>query len=185
MADPISLTSGLLTLVVFAFQSGKTLYQAFESIQNSPRTVRELRDELKALNDVLSSLEETVKQTETKLSALELPLLSCGKACEEFALVVAKCTTHSDGSRRSFRDWAKLNYMGKDIAQFRNLIAGYKSTIMIALGDANMYVRSQLSETILTNHPQSYGHRDCRASQRIQRDDQEHCDRFRRASARG
>jgi hypothetical protein len=167
MADPISLSSGLLTLVVFAFQSGKTLYQTFESIQNNARTVRELKDELIALNDVLKSLEETVQQTETKLSALKLPLLSCGKACEEFALVVAKCTAHSNGSRISFRDWARLNYMGKDIAGFRSLIAGYKSTIMIALADANMYVQSRLSQTMLMNHPQSYGHRDCRSSQQI------------------
>ncbi len=138
MADPISLGSGLLTLVVFALQSSKTLYQAFESFQNHGRTVRELKEELMALNEVLQSLQATVDQTDTRLSALKLPLLSCGKACAEFAAVIARCTLHYNGSRKSFRDWARLSYMGKDIVGFRSLMAGYKSTITIALGDANM-----------------------------------------------
>jgi len=30
--------------------------------------------------------------------------------------------------------------MGDDIAGFKNMLAGYKSTISIALGDANLYV---------------------------------------------
>ncbi|KAH9203539.1 hypothetical protein DL95DRAFT_529608 [Leptodontidium sp. 2 PMI_412] len=69
---------------------------------------------------------------------LRLPLLRCGKACEDFEALIVKCTTHSGGSKTSFRDWAKLKYMGDDIVGFKNMLAGYKSTIMIALGDANM-----------------------------------------------
>jgi hypothetical protein len=140
IGDPISLGSGLLTLVIFAFQSSKTLTEALEGIQNNSRAVRELKEELNALDVVLKSLEGSVQQTETSLSSLELPLLSCGKACEEFTSVIIKYTTHPDGSSTSVRDWARLNFMRKDIDGFRSLIAGYKSTIAIALADANMYV---------------------------------------------
>ncbi|RMZ88376.1 hypothetical protein DV736_g4396, partial [Chaetothyriales sp. CBS 134916] len=52
--------------------------------------------------------------------------------------MVKKCTTHSDGSRTSLRDWVKFNFMGKDITSFTTLVSGYKATIMIALGDANL-----------------------------------------------
>lgn len=138
MADPISLSSGVLALALFAFQSSKTLYQAFGSFQNYGRNIRDLKEELQALNEVLQSLEETLKNNADRLSALKRPLFSCGRACEEFAPMVARCTAHSNKSRTSVRDWAKLSYMGKDIAGFRNLMAGYKSTIAIALGDANM-----------------------------------------------
>ncbi|KAH8751160.1 hypothetical protein BGZ57DRAFT_775119, partial [Hyaloscypha finlandica] len=41
-------------------------------------------------------------------------------------------------NRTSFRDWAKLRYMGDNIDGFRQLLAGYKSTIIIALTDANL-----------------------------------------------
>jgi Fungal N-terminal domain of STAND proteins len=125
-----------LTLVVSALQSSKSLYQAFDSLQYNGRTVRELKEELVALNEVLQLLQETVNRTDTGLSALELPLSSCAEACAEFAVVVARCTT--ERSRSSFRDWARLSYLGKDIAGFRLLVAGYKSTITIALADANM-----------------------------------------------
>jgi len=69
---------------------------------------------------------------------LKLPLLRCGKACKDFEVVIARCSAHSNGPRTSFRDWARLKYLGNDIAGFKNMLAAYKSTISIALGDANM-----------------------------------------------
>ena len=138
MADPISITSGILALAAFALQSSKSLYQAVESFQSNRRTVRELREELEALDGVLQSLHQAAANSDTSLTGLKLPLFRCGKACRDFEAVITKCTSHSGGSRTSFRDWAKLKYMGDDIVGFKNMLAGYKSTISIALGDANL-----------------------------------------------
>jgi hypothetical protein len=138
MAEAIGIASALLTLADFALRSSKSLYQTVKSFQNNQRTIRELKEELEALSDVLQSLHQTASNSNVDLSALRLPLLRCGKACSEFEAVISKCTAHSDGSRKSFRDWAKLKYMGDDIAGFKNMLAGYKSTISIALGDANL-----------------------------------------------
>lgn len=136
--DPISLSSGLLTLVVFAFQSSKVLYDIVDSFQSNKKTVRGLKEELEALNEALQSLQELLTRTDVDLSALKKPLLRCGKACKDFEAVILKCTANSKGDRTSFRDWARLQYMGSDIDGFRDMLAGYKSTIIIALGDANM-----------------------------------------------
>jgi hypothetical protein len=138
MAETIGIASGLLTLAGFALGSSKSLYQTVKSFQNNQRTIRELREELEALNGVLQSLHQTVANTNADLTSLKLPLFRCGKACKEFEAVISKCTAHSDGSRKSFRDWAKLKYMGDDIVGFKNMLAGYKSTVSIALGDANL-----------------------------------------------
>jgi alkylation response protein AidB-like acyl-CoA dehydrogenase len=138
MADPIGTASGLLALTVFAFQASTQLYQLIASFQNNQRVVRELREELEALLVVLKSLQETADSTDTGLSTLKLPLLRCGKACKDFESVISKCMAHSSGPRTSFRDWAKLKYMGNDIVGFKNMLAVYKSTISIALGDANL-----------------------------------------------
>jgi hypothetical protein len=140
MAEPIGIASGLLALSVFAFQSSVSLYQAVESFQSTKRTIRELKEELEALDGVLQSLQQAAVDNSTDLISLNLPLLRCGRACRDFEAVIIKCTAHSGGSRTSFRDWAKLTYMGNDIAGFKNMLAGYKSTISIALGDANLYV---------------------------------------------
>jgi len=140
MAEPISLASGIVTLATFAFTSSVSLFQVVESFQNNQRTIRELKEELEALNGVLLSLQEAAATNGASLQGLNLPLLRCGKACKDFEAVIIKCTAHSGGSRASFRDWAKLKYMGDDIAGFRDMLAGYKSTISIVLGDAKLFV---------------------------------------------
>jgi hypothetical protein len=139
MADPISLSSGLVALVMFALKSSTLLYDTVQSYRSHPKNVRDLEDELEALAGVLRALSETVEQNKaTDYTALKLPLFRCGNACNEFDEVIAKCSSHSGGSRTSFRDWAKLRYMGDGIDEFRRMLAGYKSTINIALADANL-----------------------------------------------
>jgi len=136
--DPISATSAFLTLVGAALQASTVLYQTVRSFQTSRRSIRELGDELEALHGVLQSLLELAERTDNDFTALNLPLVQCSKACTEFEALIVKCTKHSGGSRSSFRDWAKLVYMGDDITAFKNTLSTYKSTIMIALGDANL-----------------------------------------------
>lgn len=139
MAEPIGLASGLLALASFAFQSSLTLYNTLRSFQSHPKRVRDLLEELETLSGVLSPLNETISATtDEALSALDLPLLRCGNSCKEFEQEIIKCTSRSVGRRTSFRDWAKLKYMGEDIDGFRRLLAGYKLTISIALTDANL-----------------------------------------------
>jgi len=139
MAEPIGITSGLLTLATVAFQSSVTLFQTIQSFQSHLTRVRDLSEEIEALTHVLASLAETIQgTTDLELSALELPLQRCGNACKEFEAELIKCSARSGGTRTSFRDWAKLKYMGDNIDGFKQLVAGYKSTIIIALTDANM-----------------------------------------------
>jgi hypothetical protein len=128
MADPISI----------ALQSSKSLYQVVESFQNNRRAIRELIEKLEALDGVLQSLHQEAANGNADLTGLELPLVRCGKVCRDFEAVITKCTAHSGGSRTTFRDWGKLNYMGDDIVGFKNMLTGYKSIISIALGDANL-----------------------------------------------
>lgn len=142
MAEAVGLASGLLTLVIFASKSSVTLFQTIQSFKNHPKRVRELAEELESLVGVLQSLEETIRSTkDIDLSALQLPLGRCGKACEEFEQELLKCSARS-GDRASFRDWAKLKYLGDNIDEFRRSLAVYNAAITVALTDANLYVFS-------------------------------------------
>jgi hypothetical protein len=136
MADPVSLASGLLALVIFTHKSCVTLYTTIQGIKSHPKRVRDLVDELTTLNGVLETLTDTLKSdTNVDLSALDLPLRRCGNACNEFLQELQKCCSRSGGDKQSFRDWAKLKYMGDNIDEFKNSLAAYKSTILIALTD--------------------------------------------------
>jgi hypothetical protein len=140
MADPISVASGLLTLVTFGLKASTSLYQTIKGYNSHQRNVRELREELEALTSVLGSLSQAVADAEADFVALKIPLLRCGNACRDFEAIIVKCAGHSGGPHTSFRDWARLKYMGDDVTGFKNMLAGYKSTITIALCNANLYV---------------------------------------------
>ncbi|KAK4140189.1 uncharacterized protein C8A04DRAFT_40126 [Dichotomopilus funicola] len=147
MAEIIGISSGLVALVGFALKSSTLLYDTVQSYRSHPKNVRDLVDELEALDVVLRALSETVEQTkDTDFTALKLPLLRCGNACKDFGELIAKCSSRSGGSKTSFRDWAKLKYMGDGIDEFRRMLAGYKSTINIALADANLRQSSVTTE---------------------------------------
>lgn len=139
MADPISLASGVLTLAVFAHKSCLTLYTTIQSFKTHPKRVRDLTEELQALIGVLESLSDTMRfHTDVDIPALDLPLRRCSSACDEFLAELQKCCSRSGGDRQSFRDWAKLRYMGDDMNDFKDSLAAYKSTINIALQDVQL-----------------------------------------------
>jgi hypothetical protein len=134
MAEAISLASGLLAIVIFAHKSCLTLYSTIQSYKTHTKRVRDLVDELETLIGVLESLTDTVKtNSDDTLSVLDLPLRRCGHACTEFLQELEKCCSRSGADKQSFRDWAKLRYMGDNIDEFKDALAGYKSTITIAL----------------------------------------------------
>ena len=139
MAEPIGLASGVLALATFAFHCSVSLYETVNSFRSHPKRVRDLLAELEALSAVLAPLVDLVKSNSgVDLSCLELPLLRCGNICKDFRQEVLKCASRSNSTSTSFRDWARLTYMGNDIVDFRDLLAGYKATINIALTDANL-----------------------------------------------
>lgn len=139
MAEAIGMASGLLTLTAFAFKSSVALYNTVQSFNSHQKRVIDLLEELQGLTGILGPLNERVRATtDAELSALDLPLQRCGNACKEFEEILLKCQSRSGGSRTSFRDWAKLKYMGEDIDGFRRHLSGYKLTINIALTDANL-----------------------------------------------
>jgi hypothetical protein len=141
MAEAIGVTSGLLTLAAFAFKSSVTLYQTVQSFQNHPEAVQDLLRELEALQGALRSLTETVGAAkEADLSALNLPLKRCGTACHDFEQRLLSCASQSGSARANFRAWARLRYLGDDVDSFRRTLAGYKSTILIAITDVTLYV---------------------------------------------
>lgn len=141
MAEPISLASHLLAIVIFAHQSCLTLFSTIQSFKTHPKRVRDLVQQLRALISVLELLIDTVNSnTDTNLSVLNLPLQRCGNACNEFLQELLRCYSRSGGDKQSFRDWARLMYMGDNIDDFMGSLAAYQSTITIALMDVELLV---------------------------------------------
>ncbi|KAH7175959.1 hypothetical protein EDB81DRAFT_633294, partial [Dactylonectria macrodidyma] len=135
--DPVS---SVLGVAGFALTAIMTLHRNIRSLQSQNRDARALKDELSDLTGVLSSLLETIASNPTlDFEALRGPLQRCGNACEEYGKIIARCTKNSsDISRPSVLDWIKQKYLQGDINDFRAMLAAHKTTINIALVNANL-----------------------------------------------
>jgi hypothetical protein len=138
MADPFSTTLAVLSAISVVTKSVIAFSKAIEGLRAHYKTMQDLWAELTALETVLLSLHEALESDPARFSLLAFPLERCGQACDQFSLVIKKCTVHSDGSRPSIRDWATLKYMDSDISGFLRMLDGYKMTICIALETVNM-----------------------------------------------
>ncbi|KAF5663480.1 hypothetical protein FHETE_7488 [Fusarium heterosporum] len=139
MSDPLSIASALIAIVTATLQSSKILYETIRSFRNHQTAVSDLVRELKGLESVLCPLQDHVRADETAFLPLKFPLIQCREACVRFQALVEKSSRRTQGaSRTSFRDWARLTFMNGDVVSFKELLAGYKSTITIALADANL-----------------------------------------------
>ncbi|KAJ3530994.1 hypothetical protein NM208_g9076 [Fusarium decemcellulare] len=138
MGDPLSVTSGLIAIVTATVQASIVLHKTVQSFRNHQITVERLTRELADLTSVLQSLAYHVEVDEKPFLPLKFPLHQCRQACTDFKQLIDKSTRHSGNQRTSFRDWARLSYMSSDVTGFTEMLAGYKSTINIALADATL-----------------------------------------------
>lgn len=115
MAEVVGTASAIATFVTLALQSSIVLYQTVQSLQSRDKAIRELRQELEALQGVLQALKESTGNLDVDLASLEQPLKRCNNACDDFNTLIKRCTSHSTEDRSSKRDWVKLRYMGEDI----------------------------------------------------------------------
>ncbi len=140
MADPLTVASGVVALVTFGVQSSSSLLQLIKDFKRAPSTVRQLKEELEALVAVLQCLSTTIDNAESDFTALETPLRQCSKACQNFEALLSQFAGPHGRPKTSFQDWAKLKYLGSDINGFKDMIAGYKATISVALCNFNLSV---------------------------------------------
>lgn len=95
MADPLSITAGIVGLIGFALQGSLAICKAIDGLRTSKKEIRELKKELEAFCVVLQSVHEAAANYHQELRVLELPLRQCGKACQELEEIVTKCVERS------------------------------------------------------------------------------------------
>lgn len=149
--DPVSLTCSVIALVQFAFSSSVALTTTIRSLQGHDKRTLALKRELIDLAAVLESLRQTIESNPgLDFDALKSPLHRCGNACTEYGELIGRFTKHSgSGTWGNVRDWVKQKYLQGDVTDFKDMLAGYKATINIAVANVNMYVHSADSRCLL------------------------------------
>ena len=140
MAEAVGLASGLLTLVVFAFDASKSLYEAISGFKSRRQTIKDVQADLEALITVLATIRERAQHTQEvmKLELLQRPLECCATTCQEMREMLDACMSHSKDGQASVRDWLKMQYREKSFDDMKNRLSSYKTTLVIAFQSINM-----------------------------------------------
>jgi hypothetical protein len=150
MAEPVGLAASVITVAVLAHDSSKKLFELINDFRDASQTLSDLRVDLEAVQQLLQSLMNALKDTDnvilsdglkTFLLDLKPSMEACSKACDEFAAKLEKITSHSTKNLVSPWDKVRLLFEEKRIAAFRYRRGSHKLTISIALGLATMYVK--------------------------------------------
>lgn len=149
MTDPLSVSAGVIAVVALAYNSSKALYEFVKDIHGAPKTLKDLKVDLEALQQVLNSLRAKLDGVPNAnlsdslkwlLDDINPPLEGCAEACEEFHTRLMKITPNSNESHTSFRNKVKLQFQDKDIVAFRYRLGSYKATLNVALSFASLCV---------------------------------------------
>lgn len=137
MADPLSIAAGIIAIITATIQSSTALYDTIESFKNYPQRVKDLLKQLSSLTQTLDSLRELSEQDESVGVSLKVPLRECGATCDGFGrLLSVHRRKLSNG--KVFSAWMHLKFRNGDVVNFMETLTVYKSTIAIAIADANL-----------------------------------------------
>lgn len=140
MAEAVGLASGLLTLIIFAYDKSKSLYEAVSSFKSQRKTIKDVLADLGSLVTVLEKINEQAQRSQEveRLEPLREPLNCCATTCHEMHEMLDACTTHSKEGWDSVRDWLNMRYHEKSFEDMKKRLASFKSTLSIAFESINM-----------------------------------------------
>ncbi|KAF2278228.1 uncharacterized protein EI97DRAFT_499725, partial [Westerdykella ornata] len=137
MAEP---ASAIITLIVFAYNASKSLYEAVDSFQSQRQTIKDVLSDLGALTTVLETIRAKAESSQEagSLEVLRKPLDCCAKTCQEMHEMLNECTKHSKDGQTSVRLWLKMRWHEKSFDVMKNRLSSYKSTLVIAFQVINI-----------------------------------------------
>ena len=150
MTDPLSITFGVVGTTAVVLHSVKKLRSFIESIEGAPTAVTRISNDLKALTNVLETLETKAKDpnfgdVDSRASILKLinePLNNCGGIIEVISQKLQPFVKPTkEASKTKWKSFL-FAYREKDFKDLQSLLLSYKSSVEIALSAATLYVTS-------------------------------------------
>lgn len=115
MADPLSITAGVVGIIVPALQGTRLLLDDLQCIIDAPKALETLKTDLSSVEMALTSL-RAVKDVEWELlgdpvvKQSKAAIHTCTEACELFRADLQRWTKHSDEGKLSLKDRANVGF---------------------------------------------------------------------------
>ena len=150
MADPFSLTVGVLAVVQTAAATAEKLYDFGKTVYGAKDEMRSLNEKANSLRVVLQSISEAFQDPKfqkyvadnpkvlQKLENLGPPLTECNKSMTKFLDTLNKNTEDSGSGARRFVQSVKWYYIKDDIIATRDELADTRDTCTFAFTGMNV-----------------------------------------------
>jgi TPP-dependent trihydroxycyclohexane-1,2-dione (THcHDO) dehydratase len=116
MADPLSISAGVVGIIVPALHGSRVLLDELCRNIDAPKIFERLKTNLQSVEMALTSL-RAVKDTEWELlgdsvaEQSKATIESCTEACKSFRTDIKLWTKHSDGKKLSWKDRANVGFL--------------------------------------------------------------------------
>ncbi|PQE05942.1 Cytochrome P450 protein [Rutstroemia sp. NJR-2017a BBW] len=148
MADPLSVTAGVVGIVVPALHGVRLLLEDLQQLRDASKTVKRLTENVQAVDTALQLL-KGVEEREWKLlgddvaQESKVTISSCTQACDTFRANLQRWTRHSSDGKLVMQDRAKVALLKKaEINTMVEQLANCKLTINTVVSIATFSVRN-------------------------------------------
>ena len=144
MADPLSVTAGIVGIAVPALHGTRLLLNDLESIREAPKTIQRLTDDVRAVEGTLSLIQGIDDREWAHLGTAiagqsETTIDSCKKACDVFRTDLQRWTKHSNDGTLTWQDRTVVGFFKKDqIKAISEQLQNCKLTIGNVVGVATL-----------------------------------------------
>jgi hypothetical protein len=143
MADPLSVTAGIVGVVGFALHSAKRLHDFIDSLRDAPHDIAAISKDLKALYEVLgilAGMQHELARNAALCECLLSPLDNCVDIFEEFTITLHRYSHTTREGALKVRTWKQIPWAFKDteIQRFRDTLLTYKASMSLAISVVNL-----------------------------------------------
>lgn len=149
MADPLSITAGVIGITVPALHATRLLLNDLRKISEAPSAVGALCEDVSFVEGTLESLEAVSQQQWTALGVTvteqsKHAITACTASCTEFRNDLQRWTRHSTEHGFSWRDRFSLGFFRENqIKAMSEQLQKYRTTLTLLISTATLYVSSQ------------------------------------------
>lgn len=142
MADPFSITAGVVGITAAALHSIKSLLEEILAIKDAPAAIGQVKQDLLAVEMILKTLNSAFQESafetlsENAKASLQFAIRNCQKACDTFRTRLQKWTRHSGDGKIHWWDRvrvglfaeAEMEVLSKQLKNCRDTVGSAVST---------------------------------------------------------
>lgn len=142
MTDPLSITAGVVGIIVPALHGTRLLLEDLQQLKDAPKTVKRLMEDVRSVDTSLKFLQSMEEREWESLGVAEeskTVISSCTQACDVFRTDLQRWTKHSEDGKLAWQDRTNVGFFKQgQIKAMSEQLQNCKLTINSVVGIATL-----------------------------------------------